>query len=477
MLSRSWPVNSDERGQAAILTAGILVFLTMIGLLAANVGVLVATKTAVQRAADSAVLAGCAELSRGQGGIDPGMTDAQNKATLYGQVLNSGSGASQLESGNTVSFPAPPAPPPSPTPSRTFKVEVRRDAPLIGPFALADSSMGATATCLKGEGPRPALHSLGGNMQIDGGADVRMGQTGLLAAGTGPCALTVESGASVRGKFIDTSTGQSCVGGSVDPSVKETPPGYSGDPYGSVPQPEENAFTIDIGPITLTVPPLVGILRDPRPNCRYETDFLPPLTPAQAALLPTSASIPNHCIVDTNTTLEPGVYWGGLELGHPDRATTIQLNPGMYYLAGAPLAGFGGGLFVHSNTTVIGDGVIFYNGRDQWALLGRQACGQVFISVGAQLLTAPPGPGSVYKELLLFQERTCTETAFIEGATVGRANAPGVFYAPAAEVWIKFDNTIHGAVVAGSFVIRNLVIFDAIIPSGTLWHGPLRLIE
>jgi hypothetical protein len=188
--------------------------------------------------------------------------------------------------------------------------------------------------------------------------------------------------------------------------------------------------------------------------------------------------VPNHCFVNTNAELEPGMYWGGLELGDPGgNPVTITLKPGIYYLAGGGLAGFDGGLHIHPNTTVTGNGVIIYNGEDPWAVVGQRACGRVFISPTAQVLLTPPGPGSVYHELLLFQERTCTEAAFIEGAVLGQVNAPGVVYAPTVPVWLKLDNVIHGAVVAASIQVLNLVIFDAVIPSGTLWHGPLQLIE
>jgi hypothetical protein len=83
----------------------------------------------------------------------------------------------------------------------------------------------------------------------------------------------------------------------------------------------------------------------------------------------------------------------------------------------------------------------------------------------------------VYSQLLLFQERTCDETLFIEGTILGQVNAPGAVYAPRAEMFIKQDNTFHGVLVANTLSIFNRVTFDAIIPSGTLWHGRLQLIE
>jgi hypothetical protein len=460
-----------ERGQAAFLMLGALATVTVICWFAVNVGVLVATRSAVQRAADAAVLAGCAEL--------PNVSAAQAKATEYGQTKNSGSGG-HFEAGNSVTFPSP-QPPSGPLPNDTFQVEVQRAAPIFGGFTLSNGQSRARATCRRDEGPRPALQALGSGssrLQIHAGANVQLGGTGAIVSSSNTCGLRVDAGASLRGRFFDTPLGVStCISGSIDPPVQAAPSStLLNDPFAAVPEPVLGG-AIDLAPFTLTVPGNLTA-NDPRPGCAGTF---------QGPLNETSPARPNHCHIRVTATIDPGIYWGGLELGSFDGTpTTITLNPGLYFLAG----GVGGeqnqgGLWVHPNTTVIGNGVIFFSGSDPYAMTARR-CGFLHIYPDATYDVTPPASG-VYQGILFFQSRGCLGLtgataaeiqATIEGSVVGRAGGPkGVLYLQPSEIRFFDTNTLFAIVVADHIQVHDTLTVDAMIGSGTLWHGPLHLIE
>jgi Flp pilus assembly protein TadG len=486
-------MTGDERGQAAILTAGILVFLTMIGLVAANVGILVATRTSVQRAADAAVLAGCADL--------PNVAVAKTRAEDYGQTKNAGPSSSHLESGNTVTVTYP-----APDPvlgQRDIRVSVQRQAPMIGPFTLSDSNVGAAGTCRRDEGRLAAMLALGQGSErlvIESGATVQMGHTGLVSASTSGSGLTVRSGASVTGRYLDTATGAAAVLGTVKPRVQQVPSStLLQDPYAGVAQPQLGG-SVDLAPGTLTVPPN-SALADIRPGCEGKFQ-IPPPAPDE-----TSPARPRHCHIWENLTapLEPGIYWGGLELGNPNPnspVVTVELKPGIYFLAGGGSAQFeGGGLRVWPNTIVTGTGVMFFNGRDPFATnLFERGCGRVQIHPGAQFNVTPPQTG-IYSGLLFFQDRNqqgdCGSgvSMSITEATLGvpiplsdqgnacAVAAPGAeirqrrhIYVPGSSVNIE-DSTMYVDVIANRITVTGQVTFKTGICSGTLFHGQIHLIE
>jgi hypothetical protein len=466
-----------ETGQAAIVAAGAMVFLVIVGLLGVNVGILVASKSSAQRAADAGALAGCMEL--------PNQGAASSMASEYAVDQNA-HGSGHLEGGNTAqsTFSSRPDPDPPNDPQllngviNSIRVDVSREQTLIGydSLGVGTKTMGAHAVCTRGEGPKPVLLTLGGQLWVHSNAAVSLGASGLVSASTAASGFTVDGGATVQGRFLDTATGNATISGTVSPPVTKVPDNsLLNDPYAGVPEPQLGG-TIDIDPGVLTVPANLA-QNDPRGVCAgtYQT-FPNETSPAQ----------PHHCHITFNAMLDPGIYWGGLELGDPGGSpVTVTLRPGMYFLAGGGDLGGSedGGLRIYPNTTVTGSGVIVFNGRDEFASnLAVRGCGQIQIPYqpGAAppvFDVSPPAAGD-YKGLLIFQDRTCTQKMSVSGATIGHTGGlQGAVYASNAKVFFTGTNTMYAIVVAKSVEISNTLTFTIVLGSGTLWHGPLHLVD
>ena len=92
---------------------------------------------------------------------------------------------------------------------------------------------------------------------------------------------------------------------------------------------------------------------------------------------------------NTNTTLQPGTYCGGISVSGN---ASVTFNPGTYYLVG-------GGLTASGNTTLIGSSVTFYNTfNSSYAFRPVSLTGNVTLQVSA------PSSGSL-KDMLFFEDR------------------------------------------------------------------------
>jgi len=121
-----------------------------------------------------------------------------------------------------------------------------------------------------------------------------------------------------------------------------------------------------------------------------------------------------------NTTLHPGVYYGGIEVKSTANVTFL---PGVYVLAG-------GGLKLTGSGTISGAGVIFYNTYDPQFNKNAGACGSINLRGSAHFNFTGPTSG-VYKDIVFWQDKACTVDFTLEG---GQGGVGGVIYVPGGRV-------------------------------------------
>lgn len=127
-----------------------------------------------------------------------------------------------------------------------------------------------------------------------------------------------------------------------------------------------------------------------------------------------------------NTTINPGVYCGGINLVG---SGTVTLNPGLYVLNG-------GGLSVGGSTTITGTGVTFYNTGST----GHKYGGITITGSDNSSLTAPTT--GALAGILFFQDRTIAnpDASSITG-TSGEAFVGALYFPTSA---LTFSGTSNG---------------------------------
>jgi hypothetical protein len=467
-LARVRGVGRDERGAAGVMIILLLSVFFIIGYLAVNAGVLVASRTAAQRAADAATLAGCWYL--------PDQNAATLTATDYANVKNSPTGGT-LEGGNSSSVTfASGGNANLGSVVDTIRVEVTRNQRLVGVAGLGvgTQTIRAHARCVKQEGFIPLLLALASGphtLDVQGGSELNLGAGAAVANSTSDQALRVFGSAVVNGWYLVTGSGEIHNTGTVNAGIGQ---GTFPDPYANVQAPQlpppGGSTAIPVAPYTLTVPANLNTFQD-KPGCQYQGGH-------------TSPRQPNRCAF-AGGTAEPGIYWGGMELGPGE----VTLRPGMYFLAGGggSQGTTRGGLLVHAGTVVRVQGtggVIIFNGFDPYAQNApRRRCGPLEVDERAQLLLTPTGAAE-YQGLIFFQDRQCDERADIAtGITIGvkEDQCRTGMYFPAAMINFQLGNagprTLYTVIVADKFDLNATLNFECLIPAGTLFLGKVRLVE
>jgi hypothetical protein len=143
----------------------------------------------------------------------------------------------------------------------------------------------------------------------------------------------------------------------------------------------------------------------------------------------------NESISSTTTTLNHGVYCGGLNISG---GSSVTLNSGIYILNG-------GGLNI-SASTVNGSNVMFYNTGSS----GHSA-GSINISGSSNVTLSAPNSGT-YMGITFFQDRAVTQGGTISSGT---GNISGTYYFPNAA--FTFSGSASGAATS-AFVVDTLNI-------------------
>jgi Flp pilus assembly protein TadG len=279
----------------------------MLGLVgfSVDVGTLLRAKRVMQSAADSAAIAGAAELSFGD------VTAAARADAALNGVTNGASGT-------TVTVNNGPASGPNAGNAKYVEVIVSQSQPTFFMRLLNHSSMMVSARAVAASVPNTAcIYTLspnpasGSGVSVSGSAVLAL-TCSILDDATGSSALSVTGGATIQATGIGVVGGDAIhVGGIVNPaSVNGMVP--VSDPLSSVTPPPASDYN-------------TGCLADPA--------------------------------ITTNRTLGPSTPGGFVcynGLSFPKGSPTITLNPGLYIISGSnPLS-------VASGTTINGTGVSFY---------------------------------------------------------------------------------------------------------------------
>jgi hypothetical protein len=134
------------------------------------------------------------------------------------------------------------------------------------------------------------------------------------------------------------------------------------------------------------------------------------------------------------TTLNPGVYTGGLALSG---SAAVTLNPGIYYING-------GGINMTGTAGITGSGVMIYN----------TGGGSINLS-GTGNVSLNPMTSGTYAGLTLFQDRSNTASATMSGGS--NISNTGTFYVPSATLTLSGTS---GTAVMGAQFIANKVTFS-----------------
>jgi len=373
----------------------------MLGFLgfALDVGMLSVEKRKVQAAADSAAIAGAAELSYGDYAAAAqsaaalnGFTDGVNGATVT--VNPSGSSTPSPLYGAYAAQPG------------YVEVIVKQSTPTVfmGIFnftsvnvsAHAVAGLGGTGNCVY------ALNSIGTTILLNNNAQLSSPDCGVVddsmtspaISVSGNASITASSVESVGGVYADNSgskispTATTGIAAVSDPLANLSPPSYS--------------------PSSCTADPLTSHSNG---GSTYSVG-------------PGSA----------NSTTQNGstVCYTSLTLGV--NGDTVTLNPGVYVITGA--------LTFASGTVLGGSGVTFY-------LVGL---GSVNIGNGATMNFSAPTSGT-YDGILFYQDRSDILPATIEGGS--SSTLQGILYFPSAALLIGngSTSTVSAPIIASSLTM------------------------
>lgn len=143
----------------------------------------------------------------------------------------------------------------------------------------------------------------------------------------------------------------------------------------------------------------------------------------------------SHMSISGTTTLDPGVYIGGVTMSGSGNVT---LNSGVYYIKDGPLTRSGTG-----NLTTSGGGVLIYmDPADGTDLLSFTTTGTVTL--------APLSSTGRFANLVIFQKAASTNTITITGG--GSYNITGTIYAAAGTVVItpNSGDTSHASMIVAA---------------------------
>lgn len=181
------------------------------------------------------------------------------------------------------------------------------------------------------------------------------------------------------------------------------------------------------------------------PGSQPVPDPLAYLPPPNPSTLPVQ-STKKLSISNGKTTLQPGVYTGGIAISGN---ATVTLSPGIYYMNTGGFSLGGGG---STGGTLIGDGVMIYNAP------GPKNSSDVISINGnpsSNVRISPPTSG-LYQGIALFQDRTATQSISISGN--GNFNLTGTFYAAKANLAVSGNG--------GNYTIGSQYISDSMTVTG-----------
>jgi len=396
----------DRNGQALILAALCMpVVLGFLGF-ALDVGLLTVEKRKAQAAADSAAVAGAAELNFGDYA-----SAAQSAAALNG-FTNGVNGATVKVNPSGTSTPSPLNGMYANQPGYVeVIVSQRTPTAFMGLFSQSSVKVSARAVATLGNAQNCiyVLKSSGTTVSLDNNAQLTSPGCGMVANSSGSPAISVTGGANVTASTVEVagSTYVDNSGSKISPSALT----------GIVPVSDPLAY--------LTAPPYTASSCTADPLTHYGNGG------SSYSVGPGSAY--------STTQAGNTVCYTSLSLGM--NSDTVTVNPGIYVITGA--------LSFASATTLGGNGVTFY-------LVGN---GSVTIANGATLNLSAPTTGT-YNGILFYQDRSDAQAASIQGGAT--STLQGILYFPDAALSIGNGTTLtfYTPIVASTLTIVGGSTFE-----------------
>lgn len=399
---------TGERGAVLIIVVLLLPVLISFMALAIDVGYLYSVKRKLQTVADAAALACAHQMQRAQPCTY--QNGANNAAALDLPGLY-GISWSQVNTSQPV--------------ANQVQIQVSQTTPTFFLKIISINSVNIIATARAEMRPNCVTTldpGTTGSFQTSTGANLQMSGCGIFVHSNHASAFNAVAGSTVNALTIDI-VGNKTATGSVIPT------------------------------------PMVGVTGVGDPLVA-----LPDMTPGACDHIDLE--------VKKTTTLNPGVYCGGITIR---LKPVVNFNPGIYYLVG-------GGLDTGPGySSMTGTGVTFFNTQS----LPTYAYGPILIGIanGDSYQLSAPSSGA-YKGILFYQDRKVAS-----GATSvfgGGANQPlqmtGTLYFPTTNVTFQGQSTT----TAGTYtnIIAKNVLFSGLsrlnYQAGATWapvSGPVRLVQ
>jgi hypothetical protein len=215
----------------------------------------------------------------------------------------------------------------------------------------------------------------------------------------------------------------------------------------------------------------------PYPDPMTQTSGAPQAVPGgcPGSTTPATASVPRTCSVPvgagyagTHWRLKPGYYPGGIDTGK----STLDLEPGIYYIGGGGINGANGAInsvAAGATSPPSGGGILIYNTEDYLfhtqCLAGTApaiACitGIILNGGTAGIGILPLNDGSVWDGMVIFQDRDLTtgdgKDIQINGGS-STMEVAGTIYVPKGSVMVNGSggNMILDQIIAYSFKING----------------------
>jgi hypothetical protein len=443
----SGPHRSRRRGQVGqviLYTALALpVVLGFVGL-AIDVGYLMQRRTDLQRAADAAALAGAEYMFSQAGSTDPDTydpseairTEAEAEAIDY---------ANRNGYGATAHITSYPSSPPltgehkcsvDPKCNRYIEVQLTENKPTFFMRIFGISNTTVSARAVAGIIPIGKPYAL---IVLEGSDCKAYNQAGTTS-------LTINGGSAIVNSTCPTQSAYQ-TGTSVaiagDGTLDYYRPGGWDLNGAATADPDPSAVPYQVSDPLASLPRPVPCDISNVSNCI-------PTSPDSGG----TKSAPELKSINSATTLNPGVYWGGLKIS--GSTGTVIFNSGTYVFAGID-GGSGKGFDYSGTMTLSGSSVTLFMMRDNSAVQnGRRPCGGFRIDGNGSInLDAPPNTGAQGPwddvnyvngiETILFwqDDRTgatyggsgsspaCTEPFYYNGGS-GTNSSNGIVYLPQA---------------------------------------------
>jgi hypothetical protein len=403
----------NESGQVIIIAALSMTVVLGLVALATDIGVLFRERELLQNAADSAAVAGAAELNYGDWKFAAQTDSSQNGITdkVNGAVVTINnpplSGPNAGDTGYVEAIVSQPQ-------STFFMTMFRSSSTMVSARAVAGSA--ATPSCIDTLQQSPTVPGKKGpvaipGMALSGSANLTLSKCGIVDGATGSDALDVSGGGSGTNPNVWISAPSLGVGGTVNYG--------NGVPTNLPAVPITNIATPIIDPLASLV--------SPPPASYYASGCISSNITANTTIGPSSPS--GHVCYNSLTATK----------GSP----VITLNPGLYIFNGSGGAG-SNALDIESGTVFSGTGVTFYFVNGAGFTFDRGATANISAPTAGQ-----------YLGILFYQDASDSASDSFQGGSVG--NLDGIFYLPNANFTLANGAaaTFTTDFVVGSFAMSG----------------------